>query len=83
VRLSWFRPPGTSPLFGEHVRKPEKLSYRGIETDAVGMAAFTDECREITVMTQVIENIGHHFRFRAIERDLTPIMPVASEVRDR
>ena len=34
-------------------------------------------------MTQVIENICHHFRFCAIECDLAPIVPVASEVRDR
>jgi hypothetical protein len=81
--ISWFRPAGTSYLFGKHVRKPEKLFYLSIETDAVGMAAFTDEGMKITVTTQVIENIRHHFRFDAFEGDLTPEVLVASEIRDR
>jgi hypothetical protein len=46
------------------------------------MAAFTDVGMELTVITQVIENIGHQFRFNAAERDVTRIVPVTSEVGD-
>lgn len=46
------------------------------------MAAFTDVGMELTVMTQVIENIGHQFRFDAAERDVTQIVSVTSEVGD-
>jgi hypothetical protein len=83
VSLFWFRLPGTFPLFGEHVRKAEKFFSQIIETNVVGMAIFTDIGMELTVITQVIENICHHFRIDAIERDLTPIVSVASEICDR
>jgi hypothetical protein len=72
----------TSHLFREHGRKPEKLFLLNIETDAVGMAAFTDVGMELAVIRQVIENICHQFRFDAAECDLTQIMPVTSEVCD-
>jgi hypothetical protein len=73
----------TSHLFGEHLRKPEKLSFLNIETDAVRMAAFTDVGMKLTVISQIIDNICHQIRFDAAERDLTPSVSVASEVRDR
>jgi predicted Zn-dependent protease with MMP-like domain len=72
----------TSNFFREHGRKPEKLFLLSIETEAVGMAAFTDVSMEITVFRQVIENIGHHFCLDAAKLDLTLIMSVTSEVRD-
>ncbi len=75
--------PRTSHLFGEHGRKPEKLFFLNIETDTVGMATFTDVGMEITVISKVIKNICHQFRFDAAERDLTQIVSVTSEVRDR
>jgi hypothetical protein len=78
----WFRLHRTYPLSGEHSRKSEKLFFLNIETDAVGMAAFTDVGMEITVTSQVIENICHKFRFDAVERDLTQIVSVTSEVCD-
>jgi hypothetical protein len=80
---SGFLSPGTSYLLGEHDRKPEKLFYLSTEANAVGMTTFTDVGMKITVISQIIENICHHFRFDAAERDLTLIVSVASEVRDR
>ena len=47
------------------------------------MATFTDECMELTVNTQVIENICHPFRFDAFEGDLTPNVSLASEICNR
>jgi hypothetical protein len=47
------------------------------------MTAFTDVGMEITVFSQVKKKICHHFRLDAVEYDLTPIVLVASEVRDR
>jgi hypothetical protein len=46
------------------------------------MAAFTDVGMEITVISQVIENICHQVRFDAAERDLAHIVSVASEICD-
>ena len=47
------------------------------------MAVFTDVGMELTVISQIIKNICHQFRFDAAERDLTQIVSVTSEVRDR
>jgi hypothetical protein len=80
--LSWFRLPGTSPLFGEHIRKPVQLFQLNSETDAVGMTIFADKGMGISIIRKIIENISHYFCLDAAERELTPIMPVASEIRD-
>jgi hypothetical protein len=79
----WFQLPGTCPLSGKHSRKPEQLFQLNSEIDAVGMTIFADKGIGIPIIREVIENISHYFRLDAAERKLTPIMPVASEVRDR
>lgn len=81
--LFCFRPPRTSPLSGEHSRKPVQLFHLNIETDAVGMTMFADKGMGIPIIREVIENISHYFCLDAAERELTPIMFVASGVRDR
>jgi hypothetical protein len=81
--LFWFRSPRTSPLSGEHSRKPVQLFQLNIETDAVGMTMFADKGRGLPIIREVIENISHYFCLDAGERELTPIMSVASEVRNR
>jgi len=78
----WFRPPRTSPLSGEHSRKPVQLCHLNIETDLVGMTIFADKGMGIPITMKVIENIPHYFCLDAVECELTPIMFVASEVNN-
>jgi hypothetical protein len=46
------------------------------------MTIFADKGMGISIIRQIIENISHYFCLDAAERELTPIMPVASEIRD-
>jgi hypothetical protein len=47
------------------------------------MTIFADKGMGIPIIREVIENISHYFCLDAAERELTLIMSVASEVRDR
>jgi hypothetical protein len=80
--LFWFRSPRTSPLSGEHSRKPVQLCHLNIETDLVGMTMFADKGMGIAILGEVRENISHYFCPNALERELTLIMFVAPKVNN-
>ena len=82
VARFWCRSPRTPHLLGEHCRQPVQFFHLHRETDTVGITTFADEGMKLPVVMKIIENISHHFCLDAAERDLTPIMTVASEIRD-
>jgi hypothetical protein len=46
------------------------------------MTRFADKGMKILIIQEVKENISHYFCLDAAERELTPIMPVASGVNN-